>query len=139
MSDRLFLDTGYAIARFNRRDQHHAAAKRLSSVIAQCRELWTTDAVLFEICAAFSSPGHRGLAVALWDQFHGEDSRYQVVETIGAVRSEGMQLFRSHHDKSWSLTDCVSFVVMREQGLTEALTADRHFDQVRFRALMRVA
>jgi predicted nucleic acid-binding protein len=53
LSDRLFVDTGYIIARFNRRDQYHEKAKQFSRVIAESRELWTTDAVLLEVLPLF--------------------------------------------------------------------------------------
>jgi len=42
-----------------------------------------------------------------------------------------------HHDKEWTLTDCVSFLLMRERGITEALTGDRHFEQAGFTALLK--
>lgn len=48
-----------------------------------------------------------------------------------------MQLYTQRPDKDWSLTDCISFVVMKQHGLTEALTADRHFEQAGFKALLR--
>jgi predicted nucleic acid-binding protein len=41
-----------------------------------------------------------------------------------------------HQDKDWGLTDCISFVVMKERGLIIAMTADAHFQQAGFRALM---
>jgi uncharacterized protein len=46
-------------------------------------------------------------------------------------------MFAARSDKRWSLTDCISFVVMQERGLTEALTADRHFEQAGFSILLR--
>ena len=46
-------------------------------------------------------------------------------------------LYCQRMDKEWGLTDCISFVVMRERGLTEALSADKHFEQAGFRALLR--
>lgn len=46
--DRLFVDTGDLIARFNRRDQFRARVVALDELLASCRELWTTDAVLLE-------------------------------------------------------------------------------------------
>jgi predicted nucleic acid-binding protein len=47
------------------------------------------------------------------------------------------EYYRARADKAWSLTDCISFVVMSEHGLSEALTADVHFEQASFRALLR--
>jgi predicted nucleic acid-binding protein len=44
--------------------------------------------------------------------------------------------YESRPDKAWSLTDCISFVVMNQHGLTEALTGDHHFEQAGFTALL---
>ena len=49
----------------------------------------------------------------------------------------GVALYRARPDKEWSLTDCLSFEVMRELGLQDALTSDQHFVQAGFRALLR--
>jgi predicted nucleic acid-binding protein len=48
----------------------------------------------------------------------------------------GLHLFAGRPDKNWSLTDCISFVVMQDEGLIEALTADAHFEQAGFKALL---
>ena len=45
---------------------------------------------------------------------------------------EGLMLFRQRPDKDWGLTDCMSFVLMQELGITEAMTSDRHFEQAGF-------
>lgn len=45
-------------------------------------------------------------------------------------------MYSRHTDKTWGLVDCISFVAMQERGITEALTADRHFVQAGFRALL---
>jgi predicted nucleic acid-binding protein len=47
-----------------------------------------------------------------------------------------VQLYRTRPDKSWSLTDCLSFVVMERRQLTEALTTDGHFEQAGMKAMM---
>jgi predicted nucleic acid-binding protein len=133
---RLFLDTGFVLARFNPRDQFHEAARQLNAVLAACHELWTTDAVLLEIGAAFRQAEQRDIAVRLWDQFHSDNPRYPCCEAAGAHMQQAMDLFRSRTDKSWSLTDCLSFIVMDEQDITDALTPDHHFVQAGFRALM---
>ena len=49
----------------------------------------------------------------------------------------GLEFYEKRPDKTWSLTDCISFVVMSEEGRTEALTGDRHFEQAGFTALLR--
>ena len=49
--------------------------------------------------------------------------------------ARGKELYGDRPDKSWSLTDCISFVVMTERGISDALTGDHHFVQARFRAL----
>lgn len=135
-SDRLFLDTGYVIARFNRRDQHHGKAKQLAGTVAAAQELWTTDAVLLEIAAALSHPDHRPIAMTIWDEFHGGDPRCSACEATGARLEQAVELFRERSDKAWSLTDCLSFVVMSEEQLVDALSADHHFKQAGFRAML---
>jgi predicted nucleic acid-binding protein len=50
---------------------------------------------------------------------------------------KGFSLYRSRPDQTWGLIDCVSFIVMREAGIVDSLTADKHFEQAGFRALLR--
>ena len=49
----------------------------------------------------------------------------------------GVELYHARPDKQWSLTDCISFVVMSEEQITEALTGDHHFEQAGFKALLK--
>jgi predicted nucleic acid-binding protein len=60
----------------------------------------------------------------------------KVVSVDTSLLNRGLELYQSRPDKDWGLTDCISFVVMREQNLIDALTADRHFVQAGFRALL---
>lgn len=50
---------------------------------------------------------------------------------------KGLELYAHRLDKGWSLTDCISFVVMQRAGVTDALTGDHHFEQAGFRALFK--
>ncbi len=61
----------------------------------------------------------------------------QVVTVDTSLLTRALQLYNERPDKTWGFTDCISFVVMREQGLTDAVTADMHFVQAGFRALLR--
>jgi predicted nucleic acid-binding protein len=60
-----------------------------------------------------------------------------VIRLTPELFERAFALYSAHRDKEWGLTDCVSFVVMREKGIADALTSDRHFVQAGFRALMR--
>lgn len=65
------------------------------------------------------------------------DENVEIVPLQMALYEEGVALYASRLDKQWSLTDCLSFVVMERSGLTEALTADQHSEQAGFLALLR--
>lgn len=60
-----------------------------------------------------------------------------VVEPEKRWFDKGIVLFAARLDKKWSLTDCISFTVMTDMGLTDALTADGDFTQAGFRILMK--
>lgn len=63
-------------------------------------------------------------------------SYVRIVPLTGELLHRGFALYKARPDKEWGLTDCISFVVMEDHGLTEALTADHHFEQAGFRALL---
>jgi predicted nucleic acid-binding protein len=60
----------------------------------------------------------------------------RVVHASRALLEEGISLYGARADKEWSLTDCISFVVMRDEGIIQALTGDHHFEQAGFKALL---
>lgn len=61
----------------------------------------------------------------------------QVTPASHDLFRRGLRLYFDRPDKEWSLTDCISFVVMGDEGLSEALTGDHHFEQASFTALLR--
>jgi hypothetical protein len=65
------------------------------------------------------------------------DPLVEVIPVSEALYQRGFQLYAQRIDKDWGIIDCISFVVMQEQGLTDALTTDIHFQQAGFRALLR--
>jgi hypothetical protein len=50
--------------------------------------------------------------------------------------AKSLKTTRARPDKEWGLTDCVSFVVMQQMSITDALTTDDHFRQAGFRVLL---
>jgi len=64
------------------------------------------------------------------------DPRATVVYVDQGRLFQALELYAGRADKTWGLVDCLSFVVMRERRITEAFTADRHFEQAGFRILL---
>ncbi len=132
----VFVDTSYMQARVNSRDQWHRAAVRWEARLAAERHrLITTEFVFVEFGDALAAVGVRLQAASMIDALRGR----RLVETVPATATlfdAALALYRNRADKGWGMTDCASFVVMRERGLTAALTADTHFRQAGFRALL---
>jgi predicted nucleic acid-binding protein len=61
----------------------------------------------------------------------------EVVPVSASLLNEAIELYHRYQDKAWTLTDCISFLIMRERGITEALTGDRHFEQAGFIAMLK--
>jgi predicted nucleic acid-binding protein len=132
----LFLDASYAIALASSTDQHHERAVELAQLIeAESKRLVTSRAVVMEIGNALSKLRYRAAAVALLDAVE-RDPNVEIVPLSDTLYEQSMELYRQRQDKEWGLTDCVSFVVMRERAIADALTADDHFRQAGFRALL---
>ncbi len=65
------------------------------------------------------------------------DQRVKIVPLTAALFDRGRALYEQHADKEWSLTDCISFVTMRDERIVEAATGDHHFEQAGFTALLK--
>jgi uncharacterized protein len=132
--DRLFLDTAFIQALLNPRDTYHPQAKILFPRVRNAYEVWITEAILTEVGNALSAYNRNG-AVQFIQQCDRTDN-IRVVSVDTRLFTQAVELYQSRPDKTWGLTDCISFVVMRTNNLSEALTTDRHFMQAGFRALM---
>jgi uncharacterized protein len=135
----LFVDAVYWIALLNPRDDLHQQTVSLSrSLESDQIRLITTEIVLTELLNAFAERGAalRHAAAELVLRLR-QDVNVRIVPQTNAQFEEALELYRGRPDKEWSHTDCASFCVMDEEGITEALSYDRHFDQAGFKALMR--
>lgn len=133
-SSEVFVDTVYWLALINRRDALHGRAVEWAAQISE--PLVTTEAVLTEVADALCVARHREWAVSAIRHVRA-DGQITTLPGSRDLFETGFQLYASRPDKDWSLTDCMSFVVMRERGIDRALTADLHFVQAGFRALLR--
>lgn len=137
MNDRVFLDTAFVLALASPTDQFNAKAKELSRQIkAEGISLVTTRAILIEIGDAMAGQRRRKAGITMLESLEGDDN-LEIVQNSEELYSKAFYLFASLPDKEWGMTDCISFVVMKEQGISEALTTDVHFRQAGFTVLMR--
>jgi len=130
----VFADSYYYLAFVNADDGGHARALEFSR--SYRGKTVTTDWVLTEVADALCAPEQRGVFLELLQQLKA-DPGLTIVESSRDSFERGLQLFAKRPDKSWSLTDCISFSVMTDLGLTEALTADHHFSQAGFLPLLK--
>lgn len=130
----VFADTSYYVALLNPADEFHAFALKHGG--GSHERVVVTEFVLIELANSLSRVGKRESVVAMLQALRTATT-ITVVAASHELFERGLALFQSRPDKDWSLTDCISFVVMEQHGLTDALTADRHFEQAGFKALLR--
>jgi predicted nucleic acid-binding protein len=128
-----FADTAYWIALVVKQDQYHERAKAWSLRVKG--RIITTVPVLLETANALARLATRAACVAILDNLQ-KRKNVEVAPLSQQLWQRAWELYCDRKDKTWSLTDCSSFLVMGDCGLTDALTPDEHFKQAGFRAVM---
>ena len=134
MSIRIFIDTLFVVAQINQRDQYHEKASELAEQY-EGYPLLVTDAVLLEIGNALSR-NYKKEAVEVIENFLKSDE-VKVIHLTPQLFDKAFEEYKKYDDKEWGVIDCISFVVMRQEGVSQALTFDHHFEQAGFQILMR--
>jgi hypothetical protein len=136
MAREILIDTSGFYALLNQRDSRHERAKQiLSDAAKERRRFVTTDYVLDETATLLKGHGAEHLVEQLFRVV--QQSAACRIEWTDMARFEATQrLFIKHLDHAWSFTDCLSFVVMKELRLRDALTSDEHFREAGFHALL---
>ncbi|MCH8044501.1 MAG: type II toxin-antitoxin system VapC family toxin [Planctomycetes bacterium] len=130
----VFADSFYYIALLNPADQYHDIA--LAATRSLRDRIVTTWAVIIEVADALSAPPVRSHCHRFIERLIVDPTTTVVEPTVELYR-RSLTLYRDRPDKDWSLTDCLSFEVMSQRGIATALTADRHFVQAGFRAILQ--
>jgi predicted nucleic acid-binding protein len=130
----VFTDAFYFVARLNRRDQHHQRALQFSRDLRA--RLLTSDWVLMEVADALAESECRG-RVRDFILHLRASAPCEIVPASRELLDRALDFYHQRADKKWTLTDCVSFVIMRERAVTDALTGDKHFEQAGFVALLK--
>jgi hypothetical protein len=133
----VFLDTAFPLALANPKDLLHERAIHLADQLEAARtHILTTRAVLLEIGNSLAKVHYRVVGVQLLTSLE-TDPNVEIVPLTDDLFNRAFQLYAQRPDKEWGLTDCVSFVIMQDRGVTVALTPDKHFQQAGYQALLR--
>ncbi|WP_317105349.1 type II toxin-antitoxin system VapC family toxin [Chroococcidiopsis sp. SAG 2025] len=130
--NQIFIDTGFIIALVSQRDQYHQQALELADRYENFSFL-TTDAVLLEVGNALVR-NYKQQAIEVIEKFLDSDE-VEIISLSSELFDRALTLYKQYQDKEWGLVDCVSFIVMREKGVNQALAFDQHFMQAGFQLL----
>jgi predicted nucleic acid-binding protein len=133
----VFADSSYWIALLNPGDALHEKATRVSKSLGRIR-MMTSEMVLAELLNDSAGRGEavRRAAVLLVERLR-RNPNFLIIPQSSLQFQDALSLYADRGDKAWGLTDCASFRIMDRDGLTRALTHDRHFEQAGFKALLR--
>ena len=132
MKNKIFVDTVAWLALVNKTEALHGLAREVRDrLVREKTKLITTDFVIVEIANSLSRLPLRALAHTLIEFIRASDT-VEIVSITPEFFERAYQLYCSREDKEWGLTDCTSFVVMRDKRINKAFTADRHFEQAGF-------
>lgn len=130
-----FADTMYWVAILMPKDQWASSAKSARESLGDV-QLLTTDEVLTEFLALANSRENLRRQAAKLVRSIFDDPEIEIIPQSRDSFLQGLELFERRPDKEYSLTDCISMNVMRENGVTQVLTNDHHFAQEGFTILM---
>jgi predicted nucleic acid-binding protein len=129
----VFADTFFYLALLDGGESSHQRALAESIVP---RQIVTTEFILLELGNACARAEDHADFLALVAGMRASP-RVKIVPLASELFNRGLTRMRERSDKDWSLTDCISFVVMEDEGIHEALTGDQHFEQAGFKALLK--
>lgn len=135
--NKVFLDTAFPIALANKKDQYHQKAISLSEQIESTNSsIITSRAILLEIGNTLAKLRVRKIAIDLLSFLEAKPN-LEIMPITEELYRKAFDLFKERMDKEWGLIDCISFVVMQDQDIKDALTPDIHFRQAGFKPLMQ--
>ena len=132
----VFVDTAAWIALLDESDSLHRKANEILERLSKnnCR-LVTTEFVLLELGDGFSAAGKREKALVFLEELRGSEI-LRIIPATQNLLLQGWELYTKRPDKNWQATDCISFIVMKNENIAVAFTSDRHFEQAGFSKLL---
>lgn len=134
---KIFLDTFYLQALADSSDNAHQLAVEITDILDEFIPV-TSEMVLTELLNALCGRGDylRQAGLRIVDDLKS-DSKVEIIPQTTQQFVEALEFYRQRKDKSYSLTDCASMLIMSQLQIKDVLTFDRHFQQEGFNALLR--
>jgi predicted nucleic acid-binding protein len=131
MKKAVFVDTGFWIALFDRRDRNHPFAKNSLKPILEIYRLYLSDFIIFETITYLNcSIKSHSLALRFLAKAQEPTLTTLVVDEV--IKAQALESFQKYSDKDLSITDCTSFALMLQKGIQLYAGFDDHFQQVGF-------
>ncbi len=133
--EQIFVDTSAWVAMSDSGDSLHQAALGFSQELARKYELIVTNYILDETYTLLLLNAGYQRTITLKSKLDllAQSGILQIIWVSESIANEAWDVFKQFNtDKQWSFTDCVSYVVMQQQGITKAFTFDHHFSQMGF-------
>ena len=135
MKNTYFLDTSYIIALEIKNENYHSQVLQNWLSLADHKPFLITTTYIFdEVVTFFNSRNLHRKAVEIGNRLLAS-SDIELIEINHNLFNQGWQYFQKYQDKSYSLTDCLSFLVMANRKISTALSLDNHFVQAGFQIL----
>ena len=133
-NDWLFLDTSGLLCIH---DENDVRSKKAIEYFTSAKRLLTTNYVLAEFVPLSYSRGKNRRETIAYVKDILQIPRLELVWIDESYHNRAMELLENRLDKSHSLCDAVSFILMGERQMTNALTTDKHFEQENFVRLLK--
>ena len=135
---KLFVDRSAWVAICDSRDDCHPSALAFNRKIARKVTIVITNYILDETYTMLLN--NAGYTPTLDFQrkldIFIQEGVVEVIWITPEIAQQAWVIFeRFNTDKQWSFSDCTSYVVMQEQGITDVFTFDHHFSQMGFNRL----
>jgi predicted nucleic acid-binding protein len=135
MASEVLFDTSGFFALMDARDPAHLKATRwLESQRSRARPV-TTEWIVGETCTLLVARKRPHLVAGFLD-YLGRSTALLVLNPDEGLLVSAKQLIRRQAEQGYSFVDCLSFCVMKERRISQALTADEHFLKAGFSALL---
>jgi len=128
----VFIDTGAWFAIADKSDYfHNKAIEIFKNFIKDGTVLITSNFIINETVMLLTRKISKKTAIQFLDMIYA-DQNLNIAMIDESIEEKAYKIFKSYKDQDFSITDCSSFVIMKESKIKTAFTFDKHFKTMKF-------